>query len=34
MINDLKYDSSKLDFMVFPAMLHISLVKAKVNEGI
>lgn len=28
LINDLKWDKNKLDLMLFPGLLHMSLVKA------
>lgn len=34
MINDLKWDKQKLDLMLFPGLLHMSLVKAQVQEGV
>lgn len=33
-MNDLEYDSDKLDIMVLPGFLHLSLVQAIVNPGI
>jgi triosephosphate isomerase len=34
LINDVEYDKSKMDLMVLPGFLHLTLVKAIVNEGI
>ena len=34
MINDLEYDTDKLDLIVLPGMLHINLAKARVNDNI
>jgi len=34
LLNDLKWNKACLDVMVFPGLLHMSLVKAQVQEGI
>ena len=34
LINDLEYDTNKLDFMVLPGMLHINLAKARVADHV
>ena len=34
LINDLEYDQDKLDIMVLPGYLHLSLVQAIVKPGI
>lgn len=34
LINDLKWDKQKLDLMLFPGLLHMSLVKAQVQEAV
>ena len=34
LINDLKYDSEVLDFLVLPGMLHINLAKARIEEPV
>lgn len=32
LINDLEYDTDKLDFIVLPGMLHVNLAKARIND--
>lgn len=32
LINDLDYDTSKMDFVVLPGMLHLNLAKARIND--
>jgi len=34
LINDLEYDTDKLDFIVLPGMLHVNLAKARVNDNV
>ena len=34
LINDLKYDSEVLDFIVLPGMLHINLAKARIEDPV
>ena len=34
LINDLEYDTSKLDFLVLPGMLHINLAKARIADHV
>lgn len=34
LFNDVEYDKNKLDIMVLPGFLHLSLVQAIVNPGI
>ena len=34
LINDLEYDTSVLDFIVLPGMLHINLAKARIDDKI
>lgn len=34
LINDLEYDTNKLDFLVLPGMLHINLAKARIADHV
>ena len=34
LINDVEFDSSKMDFIVMPGMLHVNLVKARAHDHI
>lgn len=34
LINDVKYDVDRLDFMVLPGMLHLNLVKARMRDHV
>ena len=34
LINDLEYDTSRLDFMVLPGMLHVNLAKARMADHV
>lgn len=34
LINDLEYDTEKLDFIVLPGMLHINLAKARIQDHV
>ena len=34
LINDVEYDTGKMDFIVLPGMLHINLVKARAEEHV
>jgi len=34
LINDLEYDTNKMDFIVLPGMLHLNLAKARISDHI
>ncbi len=34
LVNDLEYDTNKLDFIVLPGMLHINLAKARILDHV
>ena len=34
MINDLEYDTNKMDFIVLPGMLHVNLAKARIADHV
>ncbi len=34
LINSFTFDKSKLDLMIFPGLLHVSLVQAMVKDGV
>jgi triosephosphate isomerase len=34
LINDVEYDQSKMDFIVMPGMLHLNLVKARLQDHV